>query len=162
MTAAGGLLLFSRFQVGMSASMKRVLFTLTVALVLFAALPAMPAQAQPTRVFVAAQGSDANSCTFATPCRTFQHANDIVAAGGEVDVLDPADYGALTINKAISIQGHGFAGLAALSGNAITINAGPNDLVNVRGDARLNLLMPTRQRQSAIVVPRIPRPTVPA
>jgi len=66
-----------------------------------------PTQAQ-TRVFVAAQGLDSNPCTFAAPCRTFQHAHDVVAAAGEIDVLDPAGYGALTINKAISIQGHGF------------------------------------------------------
>src|SRR5262245_7325243 len=37
------------------------------------------ARAQPTRVFVAAQGSDANPCTFASPCRTFQHAHNVVA-----------------------------------------------------------------------------------
>ena len=51
-----------------------------------------PAQAQ-SRVFVAAQGSDANPCTFAQPCRTFQHAHDVVAAYGEIDALDPAGYG---------------------------------------------------------------------
>ena len=33
-------------------------------------------------------------------------------ACGEIDVLDPAGYGTLTITKAISIQGHGFAALA--------------------------------------------------
>src|ERR1051325_6112709 len=87
-----------------------------------------PATAQ-TRV-VAAQGSDSNPCTFAAPCRTFQHAHDMVAANGEIDVLDPAGYGALTISKAISIQGHGFSGISAASGNAITINAGANDDIN--------------------------------
>src|SRR5215510_642454 len=92
-----------------------------------------PAQAQPTRVFVAAQGSDSNPCTFALPCRTFQHAHDVVAAKGEIDVLDPAGYGALSITKAISIQGHGFAGLAVTSGNGISISAGANDKINLRG-----------------------------
>jgi len=96
-------------------------------------LGAGAAQAQ-ARVFVgAAQGSDSNPCTFAAPCRTFQHAHDTVAANGEIDVLDPAGYGALTISKSISIQGHGFAGISAASGNAITINAGANDEVNLRG-----------------------------
>jgi hypothetical protein len=91
-------------------------------------------QAQPARVFVGALGSDSNPCTFAQPCRTFQHAHDTVAAGGEIDVLDPAGYGILTISKAISIQGHGFAGIAATGGNtAITINAGPSDKINLRG-----------------------------
>src|SRR5262245_49505607 len=91
-----------------------------------------PAQAQPTRVFVAAQGSDGNSCTFAAPCRTFQHAHDVVAPKGEIDVLDPAGYGALTITKSISIQGHGFAGITAASGSAITVNA-PGAAVSLRG-----------------------------
>jgi hypothetical protein len=90
------------------------------------------AQAQ-SRVFVAAQGSDSNPCTFAAPCRTFQHAHDVVASNGEIDVLDPAGYGAVMISKAISIQGHNFSGISAPSGNAITINAGANDSINLRG-----------------------------
>jgi hypothetical protein len=104
------------------------LFAATLALWLSAA----PVQAQ-MRVFVAAQGSDSNPCTFALPCRTFQHAHDTVAAGGEIDVLDPAGYGMLTISKAISIQGHGFSGISVASGNAITINAGSTDIVDLNG-----------------------------
>src|SRR5215472_4698311 len=104
--------------------------------VLFAAvfaclMHADPAQAQ--RVFVSAAGSDGNPCSFASPCRSFQHAHDIVAAHGEIDVLDPAGYGALTITKAISIQGHGFSGISAASGDAIDINAGASDKINLRG-----------------------------
>src|SRR5262245_37813525 len=99
-----------------------------------AALCSAPAQAQPARVFVSAQGLDSNSCTFASPCRTFQHAHDVVAPGGEIDVLDPAGYGNVIINKAISIQAHGFAGVTVGSGEtAITINANPNDAVNLTG-----------------------------
>ena len=92
----------------------------------------MPAIAQ-TRVFVAAQGSDANPCTFALPCRTFQHAHDVVAANGEIDVLDPAGYGSVTITKGISIHGHGFAAISVASGSAITINAGAADAVHLNG-----------------------------
>src|SRR5262245_25086678 len=92
------------------------------------------AQAQPARVFVAAQGSDANPCTFALPCRTFQHAHDTVVANGEIDVLDPAGYGTLVITKAVSIQGHGSAGSSMASGStAITINAGATDRISLRG-----------------------------
>src|SRR5262245_22230300 len=92
-----------------------------------------PAQAQ-TRVFVAAQGSDANPCTFALPCRTFQKAHDTVAAGGEIDVLDPAGYGSVTITKAISIQGHGFSGVSVPSGaTGITITAPSSAAVNLNG-----------------------------
>src|SRR5262245_52567026 len=104
-----------------------------LALALAGPLAAPSAQAQPARVFVGAQGSDANPCTFALPCRTFQHAHDTVTAGGEIDVLDPAGYGAVTISKSISIQGHGFSGITATSGNAISISAGANDEINLRG-----------------------------
>jgi len=87
-----------------------------------------------TRVFVAAQGLDSNPCTFAAPCRTFQHAHDVVVAGGEIDVLDPAGYGSVIITKAISIQGHGFSGVSVTTGNTgITINAGPTDAVSLNG-----------------------------
>src|SRR5262249_26380914 len=90
--------------------------------------------AQPLRVFVAAQGNDANLCTFAAPCRTFQKAHDTVAANGEIDVLDPAGYGAVTITKSISIQGHGFSGISVSNGAvAITISAGANDVIHLNG-----------------------------
>jgi len=91
--------------------LKITLSAVAASLLLAISLIASPSQAQPARVFVAAQGgSDSNPCTFAAPCRTFQKGHDTVAAGGEIDVLDPAGYGALTITKAISIQGHGFPG----------------------------------------------------
>ena len=48
---------------------------ITAALLVLAALQATPAMAQ--RVFVAAQGSDANPCTFAAPCRTCSSARTI-------------------------------------------------------------------------------------
>src|SRR5262245_6734397 len=86
------------------------------------------------RVFVAAQGADANPCSFALPCRTFQHAHDVVAAGGEIDVLDPAGYGVVIITKSISIQGHDFSGISVTGGGtAVTISAGVSDVVNLRG-----------------------------
>jgi hypothetical protein len=107
-----------------------VLTALATALV--GTLSAMPAQAQ--RVFVAAQGSDTNPCTFAAPCRTFQHAHDTVAARGEIDVLDPAGYGPLKITKAISIQGHGFSGISVPQGiDGIVVNAPATDFVSLNG-----------------------------
>jgi len=47
-------------------------------------LPIMPVQAQPIRTFIALTGSDANPCTFASPCKSAQHAHDVVATGGEI------------------------------------------------------------------------------
>jgi Right handed beta helix region len=88
-----------------------------------------------TRTFVSGSGSDSNPCSVTAPCRSFQAAYNAVAAGGEIDVLTPAGYGALTISKAVSIQGHGFAGITAPSGSsAITINgAATTDQINLRG-----------------------------
>jgi hypothetical protein len=103
-----------------------------LATVFACSMHAAPAQAQ--RVFVSATGSDGNPCTFASPCRSFQHAHDTAPANGEIDVLDPAGYGAVTITKAISIQGHGYSGISVASGaTGITINAGPNDAVHLQG-----------------------------
>src|SRR5262249_31161057 len=111
--------------------LKLILSAFAVSL-LALSLGTTPTRAQ-TRVFVAATGSDGNPCTFASPCRTFQHAHDVVAAGGEINVLDPAGYGSVNIMKSISIQAHGFAGISATGGAAITINAGVNGIVNLQG-----------------------------
>jgi hypothetical protein len=106
--------------------------TAAVAFLAIAALQPSPGLAQ-TRVFVSAHGADSNACTPAAPCRTFQHAHDVVAANGEIDVLDPAGYGVVNITKAISIQGHGFSGISANGDYAIFIQAGASDVVNLRG-----------------------------
>ena len=105
-------------------------------LALAAALPAAPAAAQGSRTFVSGHGSDANNCTLATPCRTLVAAFAVTIAGGEIDVLDAAGYGTLTINKAISIVNDGVGTSSILvpsGGTGITINAGPSDAVNLRG-----------------------------
>ena len=92
------------------------------------------AEAQPIRTFVALTGSDANPCTFASPCKSVQHAHDVVAAGGEIRMLDPGSYGLLTITKSISVLGDGHGGIAAQNGaTAITINASASDTINLRG-----------------------------
>ena len=108
-----------------------------VPLVLFGAavVVALPvARAQPMKVFVAAQGSDSNPCTIAAPCLTFQYAHDRVAARGVIEVLDPADYGILTITKSISIEGHGFAGIGVGAGNrGIRVAASATDAVYLNG-----------------------------
>ena len=77
-----------------------------------AALPTVPAQAQTaTRAWVSGHGTDEAGCgQVPAPCRTPQYAHDnIVAAGGEIDILDPAGYGSITIKKAISIINDGAA-----------------------------------------------------
>ncbi|HEX3496493.1 MAG TPA: right-handed parallel beta-helix repeat-containing protein [Methylocella sp.] len=98
-------------------------------------LSAIPAQAGPNRTWVSGLGTDSGACTRTAPCRTFAFAIGQTAAGGEIDVLDPAGYGPVTIAKAISIvnDGVGTAGITATSGNAITINTGATDSVHLRG-----------------------------
>src|SRR5271155_4981612 len=91
-------------------------------------ISAAPAQAATVRAWVSGRiGSDVASCGApVTPCRTLQYTHDnVVAAGGEIDILDPAGYGTINITKSISIvnDGVGTAGVQANTGNAITINA---------------------------------------
>jgi hypothetical protein len=80
-------------------------------------------------------GSDANACTRSSPCLTFAAALAQTTAGGEIDVLDPGDFGPVTITKAISIYGDAISGggiLTASGTSSIVINAGANDAVNLR------------------------------
>ena len=93
------------------------------------------AQAQATRTWVSGVGDDANPCSRTAPCKTFAGAISKTAAGGEIDVLDPGGYGAVTITKALTIDGGtgcGWASIASSGVNAIIINAGVNDKVVLR------------------------------
>jgi len=111
------------------------LFTLVVS-VLVCLLPVTPAQAQRDRVFVASYGSDSNPCTFGSPCKTFQQAVNVVAAGGEVTAIDSAGFGTIVITRAVTITSpNGVeAGIAApAGGNAIVVEAQPSDVVSLNG-----------------------------
>jgi hypothetical protein len=95
---------------------------------------AVPAAAQATRTWVSGAGADTNPCSRASPCQTFAGAIAKTAAGGEIDALDAGGFGALTITKAISIVAQGaLAGVLVSGTNGITIAAGPNDAVYLRG-----------------------------
>src|SRR5215813_2868704 len=73
-----------------------------------------------TRTYVSAQGIDANGCVVTAPCRTLQAALALTVAGGEIFVLNSANYGAVTINKAVTITSEGaIAGVLATSGTGI-------------------------------------------
>jgi Right handed beta helix region len=63
--------------------------------------------AQLTRSWVSGVGDDANPCSRTAPCKTFAGAISKTAAGGEISVLDPGGYGAVTITKPITISGVG-------------------------------------------------------
>jgi len=86
------------------------------------------------RTYVSGTGNDSSPCTATQPCATFQAALALTMAGGEIFVLNSADYGPVTINKAVTITSEGaVAGILARSGAGITISAGANDVVNLRG-----------------------------
>jgi hypothetical protein len=98
-----------------------------------AASPAL-AVGSASRTFVSGIGSDTGTCPLATPCRTFAYALTQTAPSGEIIVLSSAGYGTVTINQAVSIiNTSNFAGVTVGSGNGITINAGSNDSVTLRG-----------------------------
>jgi len=116
--------------------MPRTTIVVAAALALAVTLPAVPAQATgAARTFVSAAGSDSNNCTnVATPCRHLAAAYAATAPNGEIYVLDPANYGSLTITGPVSIEGHGWASIAPITGEAaITINANPGDKINIIG-----------------------------
>lgn len=98
---------------------------------------ASSAHALNARTWISGKGVDQANCgPVASPCRTLQFAHDQTSAGGEINVLDPAGYGAVTIGKAINIvnEGVGVAGVLASTGNnAVTVNAPNGDTVILRG-----------------------------
>jgi len=117
----------------MELLMTKITTSLFPATLLALGLTAAPAQATTFRTFVSAQGNDANACTLLAPCKTFAAAHTQTSPGGIIDVLDPAGYGAVIITKSITINGRDWASILVTGGNAITINAGASDVVNLRG-----------------------------
>ena len=92
------------------------------------------AQAQATRTWVSGVGDDANPCSRTAPCKTFAGAISKTAAGGEIDVLDPGGFGAVTITKSITISSEGFeAGVLVSGTNGIVVSTQPTDVVILRG-----------------------------
>ena len=79
-------------------------------LVLICLLATTFAAAQASRTWVSGVGDDVNPCSRTAPCKTFAGAISKTTAGGEIDALDPGGYGAVTITKAITIDGGGGQG----------------------------------------------------
>ncbi len=86
------------------------------------------AHAQLFRAYVASTGSDANPCNLPAPCRLLPAALAAVADGGEIWMLDSANYNTATlvIDKSVSILAvPGAVGsVLAIGGPAISITAG--------------------------------------
>jgi hypothetical protein len=100
---------------------------------LFSTLMTLALHAQATRTWVSGVGDDVNPCSRTAPCKTFAGAISKTAAGGEIDVLDPGGFGAVTITKSITIDGGGTFGSILSSGvQGVVVNAGANDVVVLR------------------------------
>jgi hypothetical protein len=112
---------------------KRIAGLLCVGFIL--AVTTIPAWAQATRTWVSGVGDDANPCSRTAPCKTFAGAISKTAPSGEINVLDPGGFGAVTITKAITIanDGIGTAGVLVSGTNGIVISAGVTDAVILRG-----------------------------
>ena len=99
------------------------------------------AQAQATRTWVSGVGDDLNPCSRTAPCKTFAGAITKTAKDGEISVLDPGGYGAVTITKSIYINGTHGAGYGSIINslvNGVIINI--TDVNDVRKAVRLRAL----------------------
>jgi hypothetical protein len=93
-----------------------------------------PASAQATRTWVSGVGDDANPCSRTAPCKTFAGAISKTAPAGEINVLDPGGFGALTITKSITIRAdHVEGGVLVAGTNGINVAAGATDTVVLEG-----------------------------
>lgn len=93
-----------------------LLFTFTLVSVLIC-------QAQATRTWVSGVGDDVNPCSRTAPCKTFAGAISKTATNGEINCLDPAGYGAVTITKSITIDCEDTQGSILAAGtNGVIIN----------------------------------------
>src|SRR5580692_2858583 len=93
-----------------------------------------PAHAQATRTWVSGVGDDANPCSRTAPCKTFAGAISKTAAGGEINVLDPGGFGAVTITKSIQIRSESVeAGVLVSGTNGIVVSAAASDKVLLEG-----------------------------
>ena len=116
-----------------ASGLRRLLLSLA-AVAAVVSLGVGTAQAQASRTWVSGVGDDANPCSRTAPCKTFAGAISKTAAGGEINCLDSAGYGALTITKGMTINCLGVIGSVLVSGvNGIVVQAGPSDVVILRG-----------------------------
>ena len=107
-------------------------FHLSVLSLVLGLLFAVGAQAQATRTWVSGVGDDVNPCSRTAPCKTFAGAISKTAAGGEISVLDPGGYGAVTITKSITLNGEGtLASILNSQVSGVIVN-GANIVVTIR------------------------------
>ncbi len=90
------------------------------------------ANAQLFRAYLKSTGSDANPCTVAAPCRLLPAALGAVSDGGEVWMLDSANYNTSTVNVTKSVT-------------VLAIPGAVGSLVAVGGGAAMSLATPGKK-----------------
>jgi hypothetical protein len=84
---------------------------------------AVSAYGQASRTWVSGTGDDAFPCSRTAPCKTFNGAFAKTATNGEISVLDPAGFGAVTITRSVTIDGRDATGVIfANLTTGVTIN----------------------------------------
>jgi hypothetical protein len=85
------------------------------------------AQAQSTRTWVSGVGDDVNPCSRTAPCKTFAGAISKTFINGEINAIDSAGFGTITITKSITLDGAGVhASILASGVNGVNINIAAN------------------------------------
>ena len=101
-------------------------------------LASAPASAQFTRTWVSGVGDDTNPCSRSAPCKTFAGAISRTAKDGEISVLDPGGYGAVTITQSITINGTNGAGYGSILASLVTgVTIAITEPTDVRRTVRL-------------------------
>jgi hypothetical protein len=114
--------------------MRRIALLAIAAGFLTPLLATAPASAQATRTWVSGVGDDVNPCSRTAPCKTFAGAISKTAGGGEINCLDPGGFGGVTTIKAMTFNcGYTLGSILVAGSPGITINAGVNDRVTIRG-----------------------------
>ena len=88
--------------------------------------------ALPSHTWVGPNGSDANAGTALSPYADFTTAVANTAPGGIVSVTGPGDYGAVTINNSITIDGTGGGSINFTGGEGIYVSPGANANIVLR------------------------------
>src|ERR1043165_7578287 len=104
--------------------MSKFRFTLKLlAIATFLIAFASVAQAQASRTWGSGVGDDVNPCSRTAPCKTFAGAISKTATNGEINCLDPAGYGAVTVTKSITIDCEDTQGSILSAGtNGVIVN----------------------------------------
>ena len=105
--------------------------------VLAASLLCGAAHAQMFRAYLASYGADTNPCTVAAPCRLLPAALGAVSSGGQVWILDSANYnsGPVTISKDVTILA-----VPGVVGSLVAVAGGPA-LISTSNNVRLRNLV---------------------